>query len=88
MKVLKIGEKGCEDCETMVPRWQEIEKEYPWLKTEYIERDEHPEIVEKYNLLAIPSFIFLNKNGEEILRFSKIVEKDVLIKAILENKDR
>ena len=88
MKVLKIGEKGCEDCEIMVPRWKEIQKEYPWLETEYIERDEHPEIVEKYNLLAIPSFIFLNKKGEEILRFSKIVEKDVLIKAILENKDR
>ncbi|MGB2762652.1 MAG: thioredoxin family protein [Minisyncoccales bacterium] len=88
MKVLKIGEKGCEDCKIMGPRFKEIEKENPWLETEYIEADEHPEIVEKYNLLSIPSFIFLNKEGKEILRFSKIVEKDVLIKAILENNDK
>ena len=88
MKVLKIGEKGCEDCEIMSPRFKEIEKENPWLETEYIERDEHPEIVEKYNLLAIPSFIFLDKEGNEIRRFSKIKEKDVLVKAILEDKDK
>ncbi len=88
MKVLKIGASWCADCKTMVPRWQEIEQEYPWLETEYISLDDNPEAVKKYNMTSVPTFIFLDKEGREILRMSKIVEKDVLVKAILENKDK
>lgn len=40
MKVLKIGAVWCNGCLVMRPRWQEIEKENPWLKTEYFDFDE------------------------------------------------
>jgi len=49
-------------------RWQKIEKEYAWLKTEYYDFDEDKGIVEKYKIIKPPTFIFLNKEGEEILR--------------------
>lgn len=88
MKVLKIGAKWCPDCEIMGPRWKEIEKENPWLETEYIGVDENPEAINKYEVLSLPTFIFFDKQGKEILRMSKIVEKDVLVKAILKNKNK
>jgi len=88
MKVLKIGAKWCPDCKIMRPRWKEIEKEYPWLKTEYILLDENPEAINTYKVLAVPTFIFFDKNGKEILRFTKIVDKKVLVKAILENRNK
>ncbi len=88
MKILKIGIKDCADCVVMTPLFKEIEQEYSWLETEYFEASENPEIVEKYKVLSLPSFIFLDKQGNEILRMTNIVDKDVLVKAILENKDK
>ena len=88
MKVLKIGAKWCPDCKIMTPRWKEIEKENPWLKTEYIGVDENPEIINKYRILGLPTFIFFDKQGNEIARFSKIIEKAILIKTILKNKEK
>ena len=88
MKVLKIGASWCADCKIMTPRWEEIEKEYPWLETEMIQLDDEPEATKKYNMTSIPTFIFFDKEGQEILRMSKLVEKDVLVKTILENKDK
>lgn len=88
MKILKIGAKWCPDCKIMVPRWKEIEKENPWLKTEYIGIDENPETMNKYKILALPTFIFLDNQGKEILRMSKIVEKEILVKTILKNKNK
>ena len=88
MKVLKIGASWCADCKIMIPRWEEIEKERPWLETEMIALDDEPDAINKYNMTSIPTFIFFDKEGKEILRMSKLVEKDVLTKTILENKDK
>ncbi len=72
----------------MVPRWEEVEKEYPWLETEMIKIDDHPEIMKEYQLHQLPTFIFLNQAGEEIERLTGEVEKEILVKAVLENKDK
>ncbi len=89
MKVLKIGAVWCPGCIVMRPRWQEIEKENPWLKTEYYEYDDSPEVVAKYGLKGenLPVFIFLNKDGEEIKRLIGEVSKKDLLKLIEEYKD-
>ena len=63
----------------MRPRWQKIEKENPWLKTEYFDVDEFPEVIEKYNLKEYPIFIFLDKNEQEVERKQgEISEKEIL----------
>lgn len=90
MKVLKIGATWCNGCLVMRPRWAEIEKENSWLKTEYFDFDKDKDIINKYNIEGgiLPVFIFLSKEGEEILRLSGEVEKDKLLKTINENRDK
>jgi len=88
MKVLKFGAAWCTGCIIMKPRWKEIETELPWLETEYHDFDGDKAVVEKYNLMSLPTFIFLDKEGKEIIRLSGEVEKQKLIEVISQNKDR
>lgn len=88
MKVLKIGATWCQGCKIMGPRWKEIETENPWLQTEFYDFDQSAEIVKTYNITAMPSFIFLDKNGNEILRLTGEVDKIKLIEVINQNKDK
>ena len=90
MKIIKIGAVWCSGCLVMKPRWAEIEKENPWLKTEYYDFDESKDVVAKYGIESgkLPVFIFLDKNDEEILRLSGEIKKDELTDIIFENKDK
>jgi len=90
MKVIKIGAVWCNGCLVMRPLWQQIEKENPWLKTEYFDFDIDREKVEKYKIDSgnLPVFIFLNNNDQEILRLSGEIEKTKLIELINEHKDK
>jgi len=69
---------------------EEIEKENPWLKTNYFDFDQDKEMVKKFNISSgvLPVFIFLDKNSKEILRLSGEVEKDLFLEKIAENKDK
>jgi len=88
MKVIKIGGKTCAECKIMKPRWEEIEAEMPELTTEMYIIEEHPELTKKYNLKAIPSFIFLDKEGNELSRLSMIQTKERLIEEVNKFKDK
>lgn len=89
MKVLKFGAVWCPGCLVMKPRWAEIEKELSWLETEYFDYDESPQEVKKYSIdERLPSFIFLDKTGQEILRLQGEISKDELLKTIEENKNK
>jgi len=89
MKVIKIGAVWCSGCMIMKPLWEEIEKENPWLETEYYDYDESDEIVKKYNINdRLPVFIFLDKDENEILRLMGEKSKEEILKIIEENKDK
>ncbi len=90
MKVIKIGATWCNGCIVMRPRWKEIEAENAWLTTEYLDFDADSEKIKKYNLEAgtLPTFIFLDKDNNEILRLSGEIEKEVLLQKINELKDK
>jgi thiol-disulfide isomerase/thioredoxin len=89
MKVLKFGAMWCPGCLVMKPRWAEIEKENPWLVTEYHDFDEDKEAVTKYNITdKLPVFVFLDRESNEFLRLQGEIEKDKLIELINQNKDR
>jgi thiol-disulfide isomerase/thioredoxin len=90
MKVLKFGAVWCNGCLVMRPRWAEIEKENPWLKTEYFDFDQNREMADKYGIASgvLPVFIFLDREGKEILRLSGEVEKKELFEVIAKNKDK
>lgn len=72
----------------MIPRWEEIEKENSWLETEMVKVDDDPDLMKKYQLHQLPTFIFLDKDGNEIERLTGEVEKEELGKIILKNKEK
>ncbi len=74
----------------MRPIWKKVEQENPWLKTEYFEYDESPEIIKKYELEAghLPTFIFLDSGGQEIKRTSGEISEKEILKIIEECKDK
>ena len=89
MKVLKFGAVWCSGCLIMKPRWKEIEIENPWLETEYYDFDQDKEMINKYGITdTLPTFVFLDKNGNEFLRLSGEIVKSDLIEFINKNKDR
>lgn len=90
MKVIKIGAIWCNGCLVMRPRWQEIEKENPWLKTEYYDFDQNQTEINQYHVDSdvLPVFIFLDKNNQEFLRLTGEVDKARLIQLIDENRDK
>lgn len=91
MNVIKIGAEWCSGCIVMQPRWAEIEKEQPWLKTEYLDFDKDKEKLKKYDAdkeKRLPVFIFLDKKGKEFLRMHGEPSKKELLKIILENKNK
>lgn len=88
MKVLKFGAVWCAGCLVMRPRWQKAEKKLPWLKTEYHDVDQEPELEAKYRLTDYPAFIFLDKKGREFDRiYGEISEKDIA-EFCLKNKNK
>lgn len=84
MKVIKFGAIWCNGCLVMRPRWAEIEKENPWLKTEYFDFDQDKKMVTQYGVESgvLPVFIFLDKKGQEVIRLSGEVEKKELVEVI------
>ena len=63
----------------MRPMWDEIEKQFPDLQTEYYDADEHPEALEKYEVKDIPSFIFLDDNDKIVDTLKGTQNKEDLI---------
>lgn len=89
MKVLKFGAVWCPSCLIMRPRWAEIEKENPWLETEYYDFDQDKEVVGKYQINKnLPIFVFLDKQGNEFLRLDGEISKKELLEILNINKDR
>jgi thiol-disulfide isomerase/thioredoxin len=83
MKIIKLGAAWCPGCYIMKPRFAEIEQEEPALQTEYFDVDEHPEMKEKYHYADLPAFIFLDNQGNELLRHYGIVSKKELVNDII-----
>ncbi len=89
MKVLKFGAVWCPGCLVMRPRWQELEKEFPTLLTEYYDFDKDKEMIGKFGIDKIlPVFVFLDQNDTEFLRLTGEVSIDKLREVIKGNLTR
>lgn len=65
----------CKDCHFIQPFMPEIERDYAdRLQFIEIDRDEFPDLCEKYNILGIPSFIGF-REGQELARFVSKLRK-------------
>lgn len=90
VKVIKIGAIWCSSCLVMRPRWENIEKVNPWLKTEYLDYDEDEKKVKKYEAKSnrLPIFIFLDKQEQEFMRLNGEISKDKILKLINKYKNK
>jgi thiol-disulfide isomerase/thioredoxin len=89
MKVIKFGAIWCSDCVLMKPRWQKLEKENPWIKTQYFDYDKNPNIVKKFKIgNKIPVFICLDKNGKELDRKTGELKKEKLLEICQKFKNK
>lgn len=68
--------------------WEEIENEIPELITEYFDADMDAEKTAEHGVEKIPTFVFLDKSGKEILRLNGVQNKDDLIQKVKENLDK
>lgn len=65
----------CKDCHYIEPFMPNLEEKYKEkLHFIHIDRDDMPELCEKYNILGIPSFIVFSQ-GSEITRFVSKLRK-------------
>jgi thiol-disulfide isomerase/thioredoxin len=89
MKVLKFGAVWCPGCLVMAPRWQKIEKDNPWLETEYFDFDLDKDSVEKYKITdRLPVFIFQGKDQKELLRLQGEIDYKKLLMIIEKYRER
>ena len=88
MKVLKFGAVWCTGCLVMKPRWEKIDLEHDWLETIYYDADEHPELIDQYDIKSIPSVILLDKSGNEFDRLVGEFEEAELVTVIEKYKDK
>ena len=84
MKILKLGSKNCTGCKIMKPLFEEVEKENPNLQTEYYEigSSEAEDIIKKYDIEHAPTFVFVDKNGDELDRIIDSCSKDEILEKI------
>ena len=65
----------CKDCHFIDPFMPEVEAKYAdQLTFVHIDRDELPDLCERYNILGIPSFIAY-VDGQELIRFVSKLRK-------------
>lgn len=84
MKVLQLGALWCPECLIMKPRWQAAAKTLPWLETEFIDLDERPEAKKDYQIDHVPTYLILNKAGQELKRFKGLLETAELVEILKE----
>lgn len=89
MKIIKIGALWCSGCLVMKPIWKKIEKDIPDLKTIYYDYDENQNEIKTLNIdiKKMPTFIFLDEEGQELERITGEVPEKKLIELINKYKN-
>jgi thioredoxin 1 len=80
--LLELGGEGCPACQRMLPVLGEINKNYAEdFTVAYHDVWKDPAVAEKYGISAIPTQIFIDKDGQELFRHEGIFSKtDILAK--------
>ena len=73
----------CGPCRQFKPTFEAAEKRYEG-KVEFrsIDVDQHPELAQQYGIQAIPTIVFLDKEGREVNRETGLLPADQLDAAI------
>ena len=85
---VELGSVNCIPCKMMQPVMKEIEKDYgSQVKVVFYDvwAQEGKQYAEQYKVLAIPTQVFLDKNGKEFFRHIGFFPKEEIV-MVLENQ--
>lgn len=82
MKVLDFYADWCGPCQMLKPILEEIEKEHPEVEFVPINIDEEQELAEKYEVMSIPTLVFLDDEDKVVETFVGIKSKAEIEKVI------
>ena len=54
----------CSHCQAMIPRYEEISKEFPDVDCVRVEMEQHPRLARLLNVENFPTFIFIKTDGK------------------------
>ncbi len=84
MHIIKVGAIWCNGCLVMKPRWNKIEKELPWLKTQYLDYDEDNKKIMELGITSdtLPTFIFFDKDNNILETLTGEISKKNILETI------
>ena len=74
------------NCIFMKSVWEEIIREFSDLSIDEFDADDDPDINKKYNIKDIPTVIFLDDAGQELLRLEGAKDKEEIVDSIMSFK--
>ena len=78
--MVDLGAKKCVPCKMMAPILEALEKEYKdRAAVVFIDVWENPEAAQKFGIRVIPTQIFYDTGGKEILRHEGFMKKEAII---------
>jgi thioredoxin 1 len=81
--LLDLGAKKCIPCKMMAPILEELTKEYQGKAAiVFIDVWQHADQAEKYRIRTIPTQIFFDKQGNEILRHVGFMSKKDIVQVL------
>jgi len=85
-QLLELGSVGCKPCEYMAPIIDALEKE---LAGEVVVKfhdvvNDSPDIGQQYQIMTIPTQIFLDAEGKELFRHTGVFEKEEILAKLRE----
>lgn len=72
MALLYFGSESCNVCNALRPKVEEILKNYPEIKSTYVDSEKSLKLSSAYNIFTIP-VILLFIDGKEILREARYI---------------
>ncbi|KGX83528.1 thioredoxin family protein [Pontibacillus marinus] len=72
ISLLYISRPNCSVCVSLLPQIEELLKDYPQIKSLYINAEDIPEIAGEYSIFTVP-VIIVSVEGKEMLRKARIV---------------
>ena len=77
MRMLYLSRPDCGGCVALIPKVEEMIKEFPELEARYIDLDQLPEAAGKFSIFTIPGILVFIQ-GKETIRKARYVSIDEL----------